>query len=574
VRHAVPAPGDDIRRGHRARPLLEAHERARRLAPELVRPRHHRRLVHRRVVVEHGLHLHAADVLPAADDHVLGPVPDLHVPVRVHHANVPGVEPPVVPYRRPRGLVVVEVAEHDAAAAEHDLAHRGPVARHAATGLAVDDVDLVHAGRAHALPRLEPRALRRGQLVPLPLPRAAYHQPRRLGQPVPVGDLEADGLGAVQHGGRWRRAGGEDSHLTRERPPGGVRGVGQHVEHDGRAAEVVDPAPRDGVVHLGGVHAAQAHVGATYRRHPPREAPPVGVEHGQRPQVRRPRRHRPLHERVDGDQEDAAVAVHHALGRRRRAGGVIEYHRVPLAGWPHPRELRVTPVEERLVRQRPRRRRGELRLVRVLDGNDARRRVPRRELTQRVPDERHARRVGEDELGAGVAEQDGDRARVQARVDGVEHGAAHGHPEVHLVHGRHVGQQHGHLRRSTGSPREQSAASVATGDGTGREPAHSREFIQRAEREGERGAYDVAAGDAEGDERGGEAEAAPVRLGPGVDGVVVDDGGAVAVHGGGALQEAQRRERAGVGRIRAEPVHAACGGRRPLRARRRLCSPF
>jgi hypothetical protein len=72
-------------------------------------------------------------------------------------------------------------------------------------------------------------------------------------------------------------------------------------------------------------------------------------------------------------------------------------------------------------------------------------------------------------------------------------------------------------------------------------------------------AYDVAAGDAEGDERGGEAEASPVRLGPGEDGVVVDDGGAVAEHGGRALQEAQRRERARVGRVRAEPVHAAAG---------------
>ena len=72
-------------------------------------------------------------------------------------------------------------------------------------------------------------------------------------------------------------------------------------------------------------------------------------------------------------------------------------------------------------------------------------------------------------------------------------------------------------------------------------------------------AYDVAAGDAEGDERGGEAEAAAEGLGPGEDGVVVDDGGAVAAHGGRALDEAQRRERARVGRVRAEPVHAAAG---------------
>ena len=73
---------------------------------------------------------------------------------------------------------------------------------------------------------------------------------------------------------------------------------------------------------------------------------------------------------------------------------------------------------------------------------------------------------------------------------------------------------------------------------------------------GERTAYDVAAGDAEGDERGGEAEASPVCLGPGEDRVVVDDAGAVGEDGGRTLQEAQRRERARVGRIRGEIARA------------------
>jgi hypothetical protein len=68
-------------------------------------------------------------------------------------------------------------------------------------------------------------------------------------------------------------------------------------------------------------------------------------------------------------------------------------------------------------------------------------------------------------------------------------------------------------------------------------------------------AYDVAAVDAERDERGGEAEASPVCLGPGEDRVVVHDGVAIAEDGGRALQEAKRRQRARVRRIRAEPVH-------------------
>jgi hypothetical protein len=252
-----PAPGDDVARGHRAqRAVLDAQERARRLAPQPVRPSHDRRLVHRRVPVEHGLDLEAADVLPGADDHVVAPVADLQVPVRVHHADVARVEPPVVvvaPYRGVGRRVVVEVAEHDGPAAEHDLAHRGAVAGNAAAGLAVDDVGLGHAHRAHALPRLEPRALRVGEPVPLGLPRARHRQPRSLRQPVPVGDLKAELLRALQDRHRRRRAGREDAHLSRrERPARALGRVGQHVEHDGRAAEVGHPVAGDGGVHRGG----------------------------------------------------------------------------------------------------------------------------------------------------------------------------------------------------------------------------------------------------------------------------------------------------------------------------------
>jgi hypothetical protein len=127
-----------------------------------------------------------------------------------------------------------------------------------------------------------------------------------------------------------------------------------------------------------------AHVGAADRGHPPREAPPVGVEHGQRPQVRRPPRHGPLHEPVGRVQVRAAVAVHDALGRRRGAGGVVQDHGVPLARWPHPGELRVSRLEKPLVRQGVVGR--EPRLVGVLDENHAWCGVFRREELERVAD--------------------------------------------------------------------------------------------------------------------------------------------------------------------------------------------
>jgi hypothetical protein len=80
--------------------------------------------------------------------------------------------------------------------------------------------------------------------------------------------------------------------------------------------------------------------------------------------------------------------------------------------------------------------------------------------------------------------------------------------------------------------------------------------MHKQEESRRRVAYDVAAGDAEGDKRGGEPEASSVCLGPGEDRVVVHNGGAVAEDGGRTLQEAQRRERARVCRIRAEIAHA------------------
>ncbi|GJN05330.1 hypothetical protein PR202_ga22950 [Eleusine coracana subsp. coracana] len=351
--HAVTGPGDDVGGGNCRRILvLKGDEGTGHLAPELVGPRDDRRLAHRRVAVQHRFDLDAADVLPAADNHVLGSVADLDVPVRVHDAHVARVEPPVVAYRGVGGLVVVEVAEHDAPAAQHDLAHRLAVARHATAGLVVDDVDRGRARRGHALPRLEPRALRRREPVPLlPLPHARDHQPGRLGEPVPVADLEPDGLNALQNRGRRRRASREDAHLLPCCRDAGLGrgGVGQHVEHDGRAAEVGHPVASDGRVHGRGGDAAEAHVGAAHHGHPPGEAPPVGMEHGQRPQVRGPRRHGPVRQPVHGHEEHAAVALDHALGRRRRPRGVVQDHRVPLARRADPRELRVALLLQEII---------------------------------------------------------------------------------------------------------------------------------------------------------------------------------------------------------------------------------
>lgn len=98
-----------------------------------------------------------------------------------------------------------------------------------------------------------------------------------------------------------------------------------------------------------------------------------------------------------------------------------------------------------------------------------------------------------------MAEENGDGGGVEAGVDVVEDGAAHRDGELELAHGRSVGGEDGD---------------------------------------------DVGSSDADGRQRGRDAEAAEVGLPPRVSGgSAVDDGCAVSVHGGGSFEEAQRRQR-------------------------------
>ena len=104
----------------------EHDEGLRGLPPPLVRQAHDRGLLDRRVTQQRALDLDRRDVLAAADDHVLDPVADLDVAVRVHHGGVAGVEPAVA-HGPLGGLRVVVVPGHDDVPADHDLAQRLPV---------------------------------------------------------------------------------------------------------------------------------------------------------------------------------------------------------------------------------------------------------------------------------------------------------------------------------------------------------------------------------------------------------------------------------------------------------------
>src|SRR6266566_8896061 len=128
VREPVAGEADDLVLA-RLLPLAQHHVRVGRLAPFLVREADDGRLHHRRVAQQDALDLQRGDVLATADDHVLDPVTDLHIAVRMHHGGVAGVEPAVA--HRPLGrLGVVVVAVHHDVPAHHDLAQRLAVRGH------------------------------------------------------------------------------------------------------------------------------------------------------------------------------------------------------------------------------------------------------------------------------------------------------------------------------------------------------------------------------------------------------------------------------------------------------------
>uniref|UniRef100_A0A804LD46 Uncharacterized protein n=2 Tax=Zea mays TaxID=4577 RepID=A0A804LD46_MAIZE len=334
VGQLLPAKVYDLRfRGAGA--VLELDERARRLAPVVVWPRHDRRLEDGWVAEDHRLHLDGADVLAARDDDVLGPVLDLDVPVGMPHGEVPGVQPPAGHGFLGR-LEVLVVAAHHGVSPEHHLAHRLAVVRHALHGARVHDVHVLHRDVVEPLAGLEPRALLRRQRVPLGHPRAHGRRAVRLREAVDLVHHEAELLHREQDARRRRRAPRHDAHGPWQRLPLRGRGtrVGHHVQHRGRAAHVRHAVPRDAVEDDLAGEVAEAHVGAALHGDAPRQVPAVAVEHGHSPQVRRHGGDVVREHRRDGVEVRAAVAVHHALGPRRRAGRVVERDRVQLVRRP------------------------------------------------------------------------------------------------------------------------------------------------------------------------------------------------------------------------------------------------
>ena len=141
------------------------------------------------------------------------------------------------------------------------------------------------------------------------------------------------------------------------------------------------------------------------------------------------------------------------------------------------------------------------------------------DLPQRRLDDIGIFAVGDQDLRLAMLQAEGDAGGIEAGIEGVEHRARHGHAEMGLQHGRHIGR-------------------------------HDR--------------HGVALPDAPAAEGRGQAAAALAELGIGEAPVAMDDGGLLGIDHGRSLEQGDRRHRRIIGPVALEMLtidvgrHSAC----------------
>ena len=218
----------------------------------------------------------------------------------------------------------------------------------------------------------------------------------------------------------------------------------------------------------------------------------------------------------------AAMMIDDALWVAGGAGGVVQRDRIPFIGRRLPRVFGIAFGEECLVADVAER--FPIRVVRIIDVDDQWAFV---QECQRLFDRGGELAIGDERTRAAVAQHEGDGVGVKARVERVQHGAAHRHPEMRLVCRGDVG---GH--------------------------------------DGDR----VVLADATPRQRRCETAAACVGLSPCESLHAVNDGRMIGMHVGGALEECQRRQWRVVGlvAVEARQIGAVAGhdvGSWPARSR-------
>ena len=271
--------------------------------------------------------------------------------------------------------------------------------------------------------------------------------------------------------------------------------IGQRGEHRGGAVEVRDLLLLEELPDAVPADRAQAHVAAADRGHAPSRAPPVAMEHRERPQVDGVGPVLGVEHLPEAVQIGAPVGVHHALGLPGGPRGVVDRDRGQLVLDRPVQRLVGSALEQVLVAGALGRFRNARLGSGVGDGDDL---PDRLELVLHRGDDRAQLRVDHQQLGARVLADVAHLLTCQARVDGHQHRSRQRNREVR-------DQQLGDVRAQVG--------------------------------------HAIAGLDPRRLQRAGETRGFAGELAIGHAAITVDDRHLVGVHLGRALQEPQRRQR-------------------------------
>ncbi len=129
------------------------------------------------------------------------------------------------------------------------------------------------------------------------------------------------------------------------------------------------------------------------------------------------------------------MMVDHALGIAGRSGSVVERNGIPLVAGHQPIEIRVAACQQCLVVHFPHVLTAfEVWIFHIHDQNGL------IEHPERIGHHRGELPVRNEHLRPGVPENKSNRFRIQARVDGIQHGARHRYAEMRLEHLRDIGK--------------------------------------------------------------------------------------------------------------------------------------
>ena len=374
------------------------------------------------------LNLNGGNVLTTGDDNVLQPVLDLHVAVFVPYRQVAGVEP-ATPEGLFGGFGVLQIALHHRIAAQENLTDGFAVFGHWLHGVRVADHRACQSVITNALTGLFPGTIMQWQRIPLGFPGTNGYRAIDFGQTVNVSHLDAHFLDGTNDLGGGCRACCHGLHVVINAGLGGFRHVQQCVKHNRGATHVGNLMIPDQLQNLLGINPAQADVSAGHGGDGPGETPTVAMEHRQGPQVHRVHVHGPDCLVADGIDVGATVMIDHTFWIAGSAGGVVQRDRIPLVLREAPLEYRIPFLKERLVVQI-----ADLNTLAILGIVHIDHQRLGVQPADGVPDHLTELPVGNHNLGLTVIQHEGDGLSVQANVQGVQHRANHGHPEMGFHH--------------------------------------------------------------------------------------------------------------------------------------------